>query len=127
MGLPVALGIDCCGGRKYYFVIYVFGFWGGVPAGIDIDCSSDVLVEDSLVDAGDDALCVKAGANWVGRHTAVPSHDIVFRNIKVGTGHGTATSTSFWTIFSISQLHPTRPHTPSPHALWAVVPSPTSC
>ena len=47
-----------------------------------------MLVEDSIVDAGDDALCVKAGANWVGRHSAVPSHDILFRNIQVGTGHG---------------------------------------
>ena len=35
------------------------------------------------VRAADDALCVKAGANWVGRHTALPSHDIVFRNIEV--------------------------------------------
>ena len=49
--------------------------------GIDIDCSRNALVENSLVDAGDDALCVKAGANWVGRHVALPSENIVFRYV----------------------------------------------
>jgi polygalacturonase len=56
--------------------------------GIDIDCSQNALVENSLVDAGDDALCVKSGEDWVGRHDAVRAENIIFRNIEVGTGHG---------------------------------------
>jgi polygalacturonase len=68
--------------------IQIFNPGGFNRDGIDIDCSQHVVVENSLVDAGDDALCVKAGANWVGRHTAVKSENIIFRNIIVGTGHG---------------------------------------
>jgi polygalacturonase len=56
--------------------------------GIDIDSSQHALVENSLVDAGDDALCVKSGEDWVGRHDAVRAENITFRNIVVGTGHG---------------------------------------
>ena len=56
--------------------------------GIDIDSSQNALVENSVVDAGDDALCVKSGEDWVGRHNAVRAENITFRNIHVGTGHG---------------------------------------
>ena len=56
--------------------------------GIDLDCVTNALVEDSYFSVGDDALCVKSGRDYDGRLYAHPSRDIVFRNIRVGTGHG---------------------------------------
>jgi len=56
--------------------------------GIDIDCSQDVIVEDSTFKVGDDALCVKSGMDYYGRLYGRPSKDIIFRRIYVGTGHG---------------------------------------
>ena len=36
--------------------------------GIDMDSSTDALVRNNIVDVGDDALCCKSGANWLGRY-----------------------------------------------------------
>ena len=72
----------------HVYDIRIFNPQGYNRDGIDIDASQNVLVENSLVDAGDDALCVKAGANWVGRHDSRRSENIIFRNIRIGTGHG---------------------------------------
>ena len=35
--------------------------------GIDIDSSRDVIVRNTMVDSNDDHLCVKSGANWLGK------------------------------------------------------------
>ena len=56
--------------------------------GIDLDCVQRALVEDSVFDVGDDALCVKSGINWFGRRYGRPSRDILFRNLTIGSGHG---------------------------------------
>ncbi len=84
--------------------------------GINIDCSQQVLVEDCIIDTGDDALCVKSGINWyvwspfvscsnffllylhfqlipsselrLGYTYGQVSEDIIFRNIKVYHAHG---------------------------------------
>eukprot|EP00928_Gymnodinium_smaydae_P012119 TRINITY_DN14409_c0_g1_i1.p1 TRINITY_DN14409_c0_g1~~TRINITY_DN14409_c0_g1_i1.p1 ORF type:complete len:466 (+),score=49.62 TRINITY_DN14409_c0_g1_i1:67-1398(+) len=56
--------------------------------GIDVDCSQDVIVEDSTFSVGDDALCVKSGIDFFGRRYHRPSRDIIFRRIHVGAGHG---------------------------------------
>ena len=56
--------------------------------GIDLDCVQDVLIEHSEINAGDDALCVKSGIDWLGRQYGRPSRDIVFRDVRVGGGHG---------------------------------------
>ena len=56
--------------------------------GIDLDCVTNALVEDCYFSVGDDALCVKSGRDYEGRRYAHPSRDIIFRNIRVGTGHG---------------------------------------
>ena len=56
--------------------------------GIDLDCVQGAVIEDSLFDVGDDALCVKSGINFFGRQYGQPSRDIVFRNLTIGAGHG---------------------------------------
>ena len=56
--------------------------------GIDLDCVTNAVVENSYFDVGDDALCVKSGLDWFGRKWAHPSRNILFRNIVVGHGHG---------------------------------------
>ena len=56
--------------------------------GIDLDCVSGAVVEDSYFDVGDDALCVKSGIDYFGRMYDRPSQDILFRNIEIGSGHG---------------------------------------
>ena len=40
--------------------------------GIDIDSSRDVIVRNTMVDSNDDHLCVKSGANWLGKRDTSP-------------------------------------------------------
>ena len=56
--------------------------------GIDLDCVQNALVEDSVFDVGDDALCVKSGIDWFGRRFGHPSRNLLFRNLSIGSGHG---------------------------------------
>ena len=56
--------------------------------GIDIDSSTNALVRDSIIDAADDALCIKSGADWLGRHVDRPTENVLFTNIEVRNGHG---------------------------------------
>jgi len=66
----------------------------------------NVHVHDSIFDVGDDALCCKSGSDFDVRAVGIPSQNVLFENIEVRNGHGTATSTSFWVHFPrISQLH----------------------
>ena len=71
--------------------------------GIDLDCVVDAVVEDSFFDVGDDALCVKSGIDFNGRHYAHPSRDIVFRNNRIGSGHGiTIGSETSGSVFNVT-------------------------
>lgn len=54
----------------------------------DPDASQNVLVEDSYVSVGDDAIAVKSGYNWFGRTFGRPAANITFRRMRIGTGHG---------------------------------------
>ena len=56
--------------------------------GIDIDSSTNAHVHSSIIDAADDALCIKAGADWLGRHVNRPTENVLFENIEVRNGHG---------------------------------------
>ena len=78
--------------------------------GIDIDSSRDVIVRNTMVDSNDDHLCVKSGANWLGKRdtplrllpprssltanapsgwqAGVPSENIVFEDCEIRSGHG---------------------------------------
>jgi polygalacturonase len=51
---------------------------------IDVDCSSDVLIEDAHIAVGDDAVAVKSGINWFGRAFGRRSENVLVRRVTVG-------------------------------------------
>lgn len=55
---------------------------------LDIESCSNVIVENSLFDAGDDAICLKSGKDEDGRKRAKPCSNIIVRNNTVLHGHG---------------------------------------
>ena len=56
--------------------------------GMDIDSCRNVLVEDTKVDAGDDAICLKSGRDEEGRRLGKPTEHVTIRRCTIGTGHG---------------------------------------
>eukprot|EP01052_Picozoa_sp_SAG31_P042800 SAG31_NODE_6914_length_1851_cov_1.595890_2_plen_325_part_00 len=67
--------------------------------GIDMDSCRDALVRNSIIDVGDDALCCKSGADWLGRRsggcsadgkTCVgrPTRNVLWVDNEVRNGHG---------------------------------------
>ena len=59
--------------------------------GCDPESSSDVLVEDTLFDTGDDCIAIKSGRNADGRRLGVPSERILVRGCRMRAGHGGVT------------------------------------
>jgi polygalacturonase len=56
--------------------------------GIDIDGCKDVLIEDSLLDVGDDNICLKSGRDEEAWKIGKPTQRVVVRNCKAMAGHG---------------------------------------
>jgi polygalacturonase len=56
--------------------------------GIDIDCCSNVTMSDSVVNAGDDAICLKSGRDAAGRTLDRPTENVTITRCVIGTGHG---------------------------------------
>ncbi|WP_438444514.1 glycoside hydrolase family 28 protein [Gorillibacterium sp. sgz5001074] len=56
--------------------------------GIDIDSSSNVLVEDCHVDCNDDNFCIKSGRDADGLRVNRPSENIIIRHCSMGRGGG---------------------------------------
>jgi polygalacturonase len=59
--------------------------------GCDPESSTDVLIEDSRFDTGDDCIAIKSGRNADGRRLAAPSERIVVRGCRMRAGHGGVT------------------------------------
>ena len=59
--------------------------------GCDPESSTDVLVEDTLFDTGDDCIAIKSGRNADGRRLAAPAERIVVRGCRMRAGHGGVT------------------------------------
>jgi polygalacturonase len=59
--------------------------------GCDPESSTDVLIEDTLFDTGDDCIAIKSGRNADGRRLAAPSERIVIRSCRMRAGHGGVT------------------------------------
>jgi len=59
--------------------------------GCDPESSTDVLIEDTLFDTGDDCIAIKSGRNADGRRLAAPSERVVIRNCRMRAGHGGVT------------------------------------
>ena len=56
--------------------------------GIDIDSSSDVVIDNCSIDVNDDCISIKAGKDSDGLRVNRPSEHIVVRNCLFGYGHG---------------------------------------
>ncbi|WP_153976641.1 glycoside hydrolase family 28 protein [Paenibacillus xylanilyticus] len=56
--------------------------------GLDIESCRHVVVEHSVFDVGDDAICLKSGKDAEGRELGLPSEYITIRNCTVYHGHG---------------------------------------
>lgn len=55
---------------------------------LDLESCRNVLVVNSIFDAGDDAICIKSGKDEDGRKRAMPCENIVIRHNTVLHGHG---------------------------------------
>lgn len=56
--------------------------------GIDVESCNQVLIEKSIFDVGDDALCMKSGRDEAGRKRNMPTQNVVIRNCLVYAAHG---------------------------------------
>lgn len=56
--------------------------------GIDLESCSNTLIENSVFDVGDDALCMKSGRDAAGRQRGMPTKDVIIRNCTVYASHG---------------------------------------
>lgn len=56
--------------------------------GIDVESCRNVLIENSIFDVGDDALCMKSGRDEAGRKRGIPTQDMIIRNCVVYHAHG---------------------------------------
>ncbi|MCJ7755761.1 MAG: glycoside hydrolase family 28 protein, partial [Thermoanaerobaculales bacterium] len=59
--------------------------------GCNPESSTDVLIENSLFDTGDDCIAIKSGRNADGRRLNAPSERIVVRGCRMRAGHGGVT------------------------------------
>ena len=56
--------------------------------GIDVESCRNVLIENSVFDVGDDALCMKSGRDAEGRKRGMPTEDVIIRGCTVYSSHG---------------------------------------
>lgn len=56
--------------------------------GLDIENCRNVVVRDSRLDVGDDAICLKSGKDAEGRRLAAPTENVLIENCIVYHGHG---------------------------------------
>ncbi len=56
--------------------------------GIDIESCTNVLVEGSTFDAGDDGICIKSGRDEAGRKRGKPTMNVLVRSCVVYHAHG---------------------------------------
>jgi polygalacturonase len=56
--------------------------------GIDVESCKNVVIENSVFDVGDDALCMKSGRDAAGRKRAMPIENVTIKNCTVYASHG---------------------------------------
>ena len=56
--------------------------------GIDAESCKNVLIENSVFDVGDDALCMKSGRDADGRKRGMPIENVIIRGCTVYAAHG---------------------------------------
>lgn len=67
------------------------GGHGPSTDGIDIDSSSDILIENAYIDCNDDNICLKAGRDADGLRVNRPTERVVIRNCMAAKGGGLVT------------------------------------
>ena len=55
--------------------------------GIVIDSSENVIIENSKISSGDDAIAIKSGADQDGLRVGKPSENIIIKNSQIDSGH----------------------------------------
>lgn len=69
--------------------VFVKNPWYGQNGdGIDVESCRYVLIENSVFDVGDDALCIKSGRDAEGRKRGMPTQDVIIRGCTVYSSHG---------------------------------------
>jgi polygalacturonase len=56
--------------------------------GMDIESCKNFIIENSILDVGDDAICIKSGKDEEGRKRGKPTENGIIRNNTVYEGHG---------------------------------------
>lgn len=56
--------------------------------GIDLESSTNTLIENSVFDVGDDGICIKSGRDEAGRKLGKPTENVIVRNCTVYHAHG---------------------------------------
>lgn len=56
--------------------------------GIDLESCSNVIIDNSIFDVGDDGLCMKSGRDAAGRKRGMPTQNVRITNCKVYHAHG---------------------------------------
>lgn len=69
--------------------IYVKNPWFAQNGdGIDLESCKNVLIENSVFDVGDDAICIKSGRDAEGRKRGMPTENVIVKNCTVYAAHG---------------------------------------
>lgn len=56
--------------------------------GLDVESCKNVIVYRSMLDVGDDAICIKSGKDEAGRKRGIPTENVIVRDCRVFHGHG---------------------------------------
>lgn len=56
--------------------------------GLDIESCKNVIIINTTLDVGDDAICLKSGKDEEGRKRKVPTENVIVDNCRVFKGHG---------------------------------------
>ncbi|PRY54247.1 polygalacturonase [Arcticibacter pallidicorallinus] len=63
-------------------------WYGQNGDGLDLESCKNVVVENSVFDVGDDAICIKSGRDEEGRKRGIPTENVLVKNCTVYHGHG---------------------------------------
>ena len=62
----------------------------GNTDGVDVDCSSDILIQRMYYAGGDDAIAIKSGIDYLGRTYGRATRDVLITGLVVEGGNGIA-------------------------------------
>jgi len=63
-------------------------WYGQNGDGLDLESCKNVVLENSVFDVGDDAICIKSGRDEQGRKRGMPTENVLVKNCTVYHAHG---------------------------------------